>query len=89
MNFEQVGQKVCLNSLLGNQMGVPSIILVDLSGPWMICQVRRNRVPISKHDHVLWVPSSFSELVLVVSALHYSTRAERGFGHWLQLVHCT
>src|SRR5882724_2746609 len=61
-NFEQVGRKFCLNSLSGKQMRVSSIILIDPSSPQMIFWVGRNRVPIAKHDHVLWVPSSFSDL---------------------------
>jgi len=43
-------------------MWVSSIILIDPSGPRTIFWVGRNRVSIAKHDHVLWVPSSFSKL---------------------------
>src|SRR5882724_9880323 len=44
-------------------MWVPGIILIDPSNPQMICWVRRNRVIIVKHGHVvLCVPRSFSEL---------------------------
>ena len=51
-----------LGQSLGEVMQVSSIILINLSSPRTICQVRRNSVPIAKHDHVLWVPSSFSKL---------------------------
>jgi len=45
-------------------MQVSGMVLIDSGGPWMIGQVRRNGVPINKHDHVLHIPSSLSELTI-------------------------
>src|SRR5882724_678733 len=61
-NFEQVCQKICLNSFSRKQVWVPGIVLIDPSSPRTICWVGRNGVSISKHDHVvLSVPRGFSE----------------------------
>jgi len=38
--------------------------------------------------HLVNQPKYYPTLLMMLfSALHYSTGAERGFGHWLQLVH--
>ena len=46
----------CEGDSLGSRCGLtPGKILIDLGDPWTIQQIRRNRISMSKYNHVLHI----------------------------------